>query len=195
MECGFEYVGPSRTERGARIRILGFRVRRPMPALIHQCVLIATLSFLPLLDSFAAETVDQIFIEKAERRMTLLSGDEALHTFSISLGGAPVGHKVQEGDQKTPEGDYSIDLKNPTSSFYRSIRISYPNDEDKAHAESLGVEPGGLIMIHGMKNGFGWLGALHLWLDWTDGCVAVTDDEMDVVWETVDVGTPVRIKP
>jgi murein L,D-transpeptidase YafK len=136
-----------------------------------------------------------ILVEKSARRMTLLHDGEVLATYPISLGGAPVGPKQQEGDQRTPEGRYFIDFRHARSHEHLALRISYPNATDRTSAQRRGGAPGGDIMIHGLPNGLGWLGRLHLWLDWTDGCVAVTDRQMDEIWPLVAMGTPVEIRP
>ncbi|MEZ4332410.1 MAG: L,D-transpeptidase family protein [Myxococcota bacterium] len=141
------------------------------------------------------DNVDQILVEKGERRLTLLIKGQPVRTYRVALGGEPIGHKRQEGDERTPEGEYLIDRRNSESSFHRSIRISYPNAEDRAAAEANGVDPGGLIMIHGIRNGLGWIGKLHRFVDWTDGCIAVTNSEMDEIWGSVQLQTPVEIRP
>ena len=140
-------------------------------------------------------TADRVLIEKSARRLTLLVDGEAMRSYSVALGANPKGHKQREGDERTPEGVYSIDARNPNSSFHLSLRISYPNAQDRARAAAAGEDPGGLIMIHGMRNGLGWLGGLHRLIDWTDGCIAVTNREMDEIWDAVPVGTPVDIRP
>lgn len=136
-----------------------------------------------------------ILIEKGARQLTLLKDGKPLRTYEVSLGTNPVGHKQQEGDRRTPEGIYAIDFKNVRSRFHLALRISYPNAEDRKRAQDRGVPPGSDIMIHGIRNGLGWLGNLHLSHDWTDGCVAVTNPEIQDIWTMVDVGTPVEIKP
>ena len=125
----------------------------------------------------------------------LMKGDQRLQEYQIALGGDPVGPKVREGDHKTPEGIYLLDRRNPKSRFYKSIHISYPDEKDRAQAARLGVPPGVDIMIHGLPNGFGWLGRAHRARDWTDGCIAVTNQEMDQIWSSVADGTPIEIKP
>lgn len=132
---------------------------------------------------------------KKEHTLLLLRGDQVLKTYKVALGGEPVGPKQQEGDHKTPEGAYVLDRRNERSRFYRAIHISYPNEEDQRRAAAKGVPPGGDIMIHGLPNGFGWLGEAHRVRDWTDGCIAVTDAEMDEIWRAVRDGTPIEIKP
>jgi murein L,D-transpeptidase YafK len=138
---------------------------------------------------------DHVVIVKSERALTLLSKGKVLRVYKVALGGAPVGAKEQEGDHKTPEGHYVLDRRNAKSRFYKSIHVSYPDAEDKKQAAGRGVAPGGDIMIHGLPNGFGWLGDTHRVHDWTDGCVAVTNAEMDEIWDLVPDGTPVDIRP
>jgi len=143
----------------------------------------------------ADKRANLIVVEKAARRMTLMRDGQVLRTYEVALGGVPTGHKQQEGDGRTPEGAYAIDFKNARTRFHLALRISYPNATDRASAQRRGVAPGGDIMIHGLPNGLGWLAGLHLWRDWTDGCVAVTDAQIDEIWPLVDVGTAVEIKP
>ncbi|MEM8744395.1 MAG: L,D-transpeptidase family protein [Pseudomonadota bacterium] len=138
---------------------------------------------------------DKILVLKGERKLVLLKRDIPLKTYEVALGWSPEGHKVQEGDGKTPEGDYLIDWRKPDSSFHRALHISYPNAADKDHARKLGVSPGGAIMIHGMRNGAGWIGKLHRFADWTNGCIAVTDPEIREIWRAVPNGTPIEIRP
>jgi murein L,D-transpeptidase YafK len=125
----------------------------------------------------------------------LLSQGKVLKSYKVVLGGNPIGPKIQEGDHKTPEGMYVLDRRNGKSRFYRSIHISYPDENDQANAAKLGVSPGGDIFVHGLPNDFGWLGKSHLAMDWTDGCIAVTDGEMDEIWRAVPDGAPIEIKP
>jgi len=143
----------------------------------------------------AADKADLVVIQKKDRIMLLMKNDKEFRRYNISLGGNPIGHKLQEGDQRTPEGNYVLDYKKSDSSFYKAIHASYPNVEDKKRAKQLGVNPGGFIMIHGQKNGFGWLSGLAQQFDWTDGCIAVKNYEMDEIWDAVDVGTPIQINP
>ena len=137
--------------------------------------------------------IDKVFVDKSARTLQLLSDNKVIKTYHIALGGNPVGHKQQQGDKRTPTGSYILDYKNEKSKFYRSIHVSYPNAADKARAESRGVSPGGDIMIHGQKNGFGHLAAINQQRDWTDGCIAVTDNEMDEIMAAVEIGTPIEI--
>jgi murein L,D-transpeptidase YafK len=136
-----------------------------------------------------------IVVEKSARRMTLLHDDIVLKAYDVALGSAPRGHKEQEGDGRTPEGSYSIDFKNARSRFHLALRISYPSREDRARALRRGVSPGSDIMIHGMPNGLGWLDAIPLRQDWTDGCIAVTNRQIEEIWPLVAVGTTVEIRP
>jgi len=101
----------------------------------------------------------------------------------------------REGDARTPEGHYTIDSKTAASHYHKGLHVSYPNAEDRKRAAKLGASPGGAIMIHGLPNGKGWVGAGHRLYDWTLGCIAVTDEEIDEIWELVTVGTPVEIRP
>jgi tetratricopeptide (TPR) repeat protein len=137
----------------------------------------------------------KILIEKGERRLSLISKDTVLKSYRIALGGNPNGPKERKGDGKTPEGTYIIDSKNAASGYHLSLHISYPNDKDKRRAKELGVSPGGNIMIHGLKNGFSRIGDLHTELDWTEGCIAVTDEEIEEIANLVPNGTTVEIKP
>lgn len=137
--------------------------------------------------------VDKVFVDKSARTLQLLSDDKVIKSYHIALGGNHIGHKQQQGDQRTPIGSYTLDYKNEKSGYYRSIHISYPNTTDKARAKSRGVSAGGDIMIHGQKNGFGALGLLNQQRDWTEGCIAVTNDEMDEIIAAVNVGTPIEI--
>ena len=141
------------------------------------------------------EPADKILIEKKERRLTLLSRGEALKTYKIALGENPIGPKERQGDNKTPEGTYVIDSRNKDSGYHLSLRISYPNEKDKKRARELGVSPGGDIMIHGIKNGFSWVGDSHTEVDWTKGCIAVTDEEIEEIDKLAPNGTIVEIRP
>lgn len=138
---------------------------------------------------------DKILIEKKERRLTLFSKGKELKTYKIALGGNPDGPKVRQGDNKTPEGLYVIDSRNKASSYHLSLHISYPNEKDKKRAKQLGVSPGGDIMIHGIKNGLAWVGDRHTGIDWTKGCIAVTDEEIEEISKLVPNGTTVEIRP
>ena len=138
---------------------------------------------------------DRVLVEKAQRRLTLLKSGQVLKTYKVALGRNPEGAKLQEGDGRTPEGIYTILNRKDDSAFHRALRISYPDEADRVRAQAAGVSPGGDIMIHGIKNGLGWLGSLHTTSDWTEGCIAVTDEEIEEIWRAVPDGTPVEIRP
>jgi murein L,D-transpeptidase YafK len=132
---------------------------------------------------------DRIIVRKGRREMLLLRGQSLLRQYRVALGRDPAGHKEREGDGRTPEGRYVIDRRNPKSRYYLALHISYPNAEDAAQARAAGVEPGGDIMIHGLKDGELREG------DWTQGCIAVTDSEMEEIWSLVPEGTEILIEP
>ena len=140
---------------------------------------------------------DKVVVKKSERKMQLLQGGEVVKEYKISLGDRPRGHKFEEGDERTPEGDYILDWRNPNSRFHRSIHVSYPNERDIGLARFLGVKPGGMIMIHGQPNHIrsARMKADYQRRDWTDGCIAVQNHEMDEIWRTVRNGTPIKILP
>lgn len=139
---------------------------------------------------------DKVVVYKSERKMELIASGQVIKTYEISLGDNPVGHKEMEGDERTPEGDYVIDYRNPNSSYHLSLHISYPNQEDKKNASKKGVDPGGMIMIHGLPNHFGWAPTFFKGRDWTDGCIAVNNnDHMQEIWNIVGNGTPITILP
>lgn len=137
---------------------------------------------------------DCVVVRKSARTLELYRGDELLRRYSIALGRTPRGHKQQEGDGKTPEGRYVLDYRNPRSSYHKALHVSYPSPADTASARSRGVSPGGLIMVHGVRNGLGFVGRLHRLFDWTDGCIALTDAEIDEIWRAVPDGTPIHIE-
>lgn len=141
------------------------------------------------------EKVDSILILKKDHLMELFAGGKVIRTYKVALGQGGLAPKRREGDGRTPEGSYVIDAKYEHSAYHKALHVSYPNAEDRKRAAALGVSPGGAIMIHGLPNGKGWVGAGHRLYDWTLGCIAVTDQEIDEVWGLVPVGTPVEIKP
>lgn len=138
---------------------------------------------------------DLIEVRKGERRLTLWRDGAVLRTYDIALGREPVGAKAREGDLRTPEGDYRINWRNPNSGYHLSLHISYPDAADRARAAAGGFSPGGAIMIHGLRNGLGWIGRLHRLRDWTAGCIALTNAELDELWRVVPDGTRIRIRP
>lgn len=138
--------------------------------------------------------IDKVLVLKSKREMYLLSNGNKVKTYKIALGEHPTGHKVQEGDERTPEGIYTLDWRNNKSSCYKSIHISYPNATDIKKAKELKVSPGGSIMIHGLHPSINWMGNFHSRYDWTNGCIAVSNDEMDEIWSLIKYGTPIEIR-
>jgi murein L,D-transpeptidase YafK len=140
-------------------------------------------------------TADHVLVEKAARRLTLFRSGTTLKTYHVALGRAPIGPKEQEGDQRTPEGLYRIDFHKEDSDYHRALHVSYPEQRDIDRAAAAGVPPGSDIMVHGLPNGKGWIGAFHRRTDWTAGCIAVADFEIEEIWRAVADGTPIEIKP
>ena len=141
------------------------------------------------------QKADSVLILKKDHVLELLSGGKVIHTYKVALGRGGLAPKEREGDGRTPEGHYVIDARNADSHYHKALHVSYPNAEDRKRAARQDVAPGGAIMIHGLPNGMGWLGASHRLYDWTLGCVAVTDDEIDEIWNMAPVGTRVEIRP
>jgi murein L,D-transpeptidase YafK len=139
--------------------------------------------------------ISRILVIKSKRQLIVYKGDSMLKIYKISLGRNPLGKKEISGDRKTPEGLYRIIGKSSTSRFYKNLKISYPNDMDVSNAEKQNRGTGGDIMIHGMRNGFGFIGKFHRFIDWTSGCIALTDNEMDELYNHVVLGTPIEITP
>lgn len=139
-------------------------------------------------------SVDFLRCVKRERKLYAMRGDKVVMTFNVALGREPRGHKVQEGDGRTPEGLYHIVAGRHDSDYHLSLKISYPNAEDRARAQALGVRPGGQIMVHGLDPSIGpdWRDR-HWLFNWTNGCIAVTNDEMELLWDSVALGTPIEI--
>jgi len=164
----------------------------------------------------AGTTIDRIVVEKTARRLSIFRDGKQIKTYRVALGRHPVRSKQEEGDMKTPEGIYKIDRRNAQSSFHLALHISYPSDNDNARAAERGhlalhisypsdndnaraaergVSAGFDIMIHGIRNGFGWMGAFHRWKDWTVGCIALTDEEIEELWRVTPDGTTIEIRP
>jgi murein L,D-transpeptidase YafK len=141
------------------------------------------------------QKADSILILKKDHLLELLAGRKVIRTYKVALGQGGLAPKEREGDGRTPEGHYVIDSRNEVSHYHRALHVSYPNAEDRKRAAHLGVSPGGAIMIHGLPNGMQKIGAAHRLYDWTLGCIAVTDEEIDEIWKLVPVGTPVEIRP
>lgn len=126
--------------------------------------------------------------------MYLLRQGIVYETFHVVFGPRPLGPKLTEGDERTPEGKYTLDFKKSPSRFYKSIHISYPNAADRERSAKLGLRPGGAIAIHGQPAD-GALGKDARYFNWTDGCIAVANEDMEILWEAIDVGTPITIEP
>jgi len=141
------------------------------------------------------EQADSILILKKDHVMELLAGGKVIRTYKVALGSGGLAPKEREGDGRTPEGHYVIDSRSEHSNYHKALHVSYPSAEDRRRAAKLGVRPGGAIMIHGLPNGKGWIGPAHRAMDWTLGCIAVTDQEIDEIWNLVPAGTPVEIRP
>ncbi len=138
---------------------------------------------------------DKVVVEKANRKLHLLKDGEAFRTFDIALGIEPVGDKEREGDQKTPEGQYMLDVRYAESDFFLAIHISYPNSEDRAYARYRGFDPGGQIMIHGQPNAPTYSAAYYRTQDWTNGCIALSNSDMIDIWLMTKKDTPIEILP
>lgn len=143
----------------------------------------------------AATIADRVTVEKSNHRLVLYRDGTVLRSYSVALGRGGIGPKERAGDNRVPEGQYRIVSRNPHSGFYRALRVGYPTSQQVVAARAAGIDPGGDIMIHGIRNGLGWIGVLHRTVDWTRGCVAVTDEEMDEIWRLVPDGTPIEIHP
>ncbi|KGK13919.1 hypothetical protein EA24_14640 [Vibrio navarrensis] len=142
----------------------------------------------------ALAQVDLVKVDKSKRRLYLMQGETVIREYRIALGKNPQGHKLQEGDHRTPEGDYTLDYVYEESAFYRSVHISYPNETDLAQARERGVSPGGDIKIHGLRDGEQRPPQFIQSFDWTNGCIALTNAEMDEFIRLVKMGTPIHIE-
>jgi len=173
-------------------------IRKITPSLVAVCTLALCFYFyahrnwrpLP-----TGTTIDWIVVQKSARNLSIFREGKRLKTYRIALGHNPVGPKQEEGDMKTPEGIYNIDNRNARSNFHLALHISYPSADDNAHAAERGVSAGFDIMIHGIQNGLGWMGAFHRWKDWTAGCIALTDEEIEELWRVTPDATTVEIRP
>ena len=148
-----------------------------------------------ILGSPLSNRADRIVILKTAHTMTLYSGDRVLHQYKVALGRGPQGPKERQGDHKTPEGQYIVDSKNDHSRFHLALHLSYPNTEDRNRAAQEHVNPGGDVEIHGLSPMFTFVGSLQSEIDWTDGCIAVSNAEIEEIWKLVPVGTRVEILP
>lgn len=161
-------------------------------------MLVAATAVLAMMPAQATEwmQVDRILVKKSARKLFLIQDGRVLDNFTVSLGGAPFGPKLREGDSRTPEGVYTIDWKNPYSAYFLSLHISYPNAQDIARAQAKGIhDPGGQIMIHGLPNGAELPADYYLSRDWTDGCIAVSNRAMRIIYAAVEAGTLIEIMP
>ena len=147
------------------------------------------------LPPFGRVPADSIVVEKAQHRLSLYYRGLLMRSYLVALGQQPKGDKVRKGDNKTPEGMFRIEARNPQSRYHRALKISYPDAAHIARAHAIGVQPGGDIMIHGLPARQAWVGAAHRDFDWTEGCIAVTNKEIEEIWSVVPVGTPIQIKP
>lgn len=139
--------------------------------------------------------VDLVIVNKSQASMQLMRNGKVLRRYTIAMGDRPTGHKLQEGDQRTPEGRYILDYKKADSAYYRAIHISYPNEEDRLRAAALGIDPGGQIMIHGQNPNSSLTPDEAQRLNWTDGCIALKNHEIDELWQAIETGTPIEIWP
>ncbi len=167
--------------------VTGRRVGRLLP-------LFVLLSTVASAEPKAEPKVDHVVVLKTKHELLLLSGDQVVKSYRVALGRGGLGPKRRQGDGRTPEGLYRIDHRNPASKYHLALHISYPESSDKQRAQRLGVNPGGDIMIHGLPPEYSWVGRKHLLSDWTEGCIAVTDSEIEEIWELVPDGTPVEVR-
>jgi murein L,D-transpeptidase YafK len=149
---------------------------------------------LPPQPDFAPQLADFVLVDKSDRALWLYANGNAFRRFDgLQFGDAPQGHKRFQGDERTPEGRYTIDYRNPRSSYHLSLHISYPDGADRAFAAQNGRSPGGAIFLHGQPNG---LSADHrMQGDWTDGCIALANHEIEELWRLIPDGTPIEIQP
>jgi murein L,D-transpeptidase YafK len=176
---------------------------KPFLAILRPHAALAVLAILSLLPGapqaqqqrISVPKADRVLVFKHEHILRLLRDGRIAKEYKVALGGSPVGPKTQQGDHKTPEGIYVLDSRNAQSQFYKSLHISYPTPAQRTAARKRGVSPGGDVFIHGLPNAYRAVGAAHRLHDWTDGCIATTDDEMDEIWLAVADGTPIEIRP
>ncbi|WP_442962506.1 L,D-transpeptidase family protein [Pseudomonas sp.] len=143
----------------------------------------------------ASPPIDQLLVHKSERRLEVISEGEVIRSYRVALGRQPVGHKQQAGDKRTPEGIYTIDWRHRSPQFNLSMHLDYPNLKDRAAAYERGVDPGSMIMIHGTPVDEDYPEWFFKGLDWTDGCIALANDDMRELWNLVPDGTLVEIRP
>ncbi len=170
--------------------------------LLHPSFLLFVLSFTNTVSAQAAapamvppERGQWVHVDKSDRLLRLMQDEKEVARLRIALGRQPVGQKRQEGDNRTPEGRYLLDYRNPNSGYFKSIHISYPTAEQRRQAKARSMDPGGLVMIHGQKNGFGGLAAITQRFDWTCGCIALDNTDMQTLWDALELPVPIRIDP
>jgi murein L,D-transpeptidase YafK len=156
---------------------------------------ILILTLLMLASCCEGRTADLVVVEKSRHLLILFDHGKAFATFHVAFGANPHGHKQEEGDNRTPEGRYMLDLRKENDRYHHAIHISYPNAADRANAKTHGVSPGGDVMVHGQRNGFGWAAFVTQHFDWTHGCIAMSNDDLDKVWDAVPINTPIEIRP
>jgi len=164
-------------------------------ALATLTVATPTINHAPMMNVKGVLAADSIVVEKAKRTLTLYQAGFPVRTYAVALGKDPTGDKQRIGDGRTPEGLFRIDFKNPQSKYHMALHISYPDAAHIQRARALGVSTGGDIMIHGLPPAFKDYGAAHREFDWTEGCIAVTDEEIEEIWRAVPQGAPIQIKP
>jgi murein L,D-transpeptidase YafK len=165
-------------------------------SLLFICIIIAITYYLyPEYKLDTSIPIQKILVLKSEGELQLLNHNKIIKTYKIAIGKNPIGEKHFEGDGKTPEGIYKIDSKNPNSVCYLNLGISYPAKKDILFAQRHGKKPGGLIKIHGLFNGYGYIGKFHRWFNWTNGCIGLTNEEMKELYDNVEIGTPIEIMP
>lgn len=165
------------------------------PTLFLSVIILSVYYFYPESKLASDIKIDSLVVYKSERKLFAYSNGKLIKTYKISLGKNPVGDKRFEGDKKTPEGIYFINAKNPNSGYYKNLGISYPDKQDIEFSKRLGKPTGGDIKIHGLRNGMGYIGKFQRWYDWTAGCIALTDREVDELYYSEEVGTQIEIKP
>ena len=139
--------------------------------------------------------VDRILVLKSQRQLQAFSNGQLIKTYKISLGRNPIGDKEFEGDKRTPEGLYEINDKNPNSGYHKNLGVSYPNQKDIEQANKIDKPTGGDVKIHGIRNGIGFIGKFERWFDWTAGCMALTNSDIDELYDHTNIGTPIEIRP
>jgi murein L,D-transpeptidase YafK len=162
---------------------------------MHRAVCLLILFLVPCGAVDKGDLTDRLVCNKSKRELLLYRREKVIRAYKVALGRNPVGPKLRKGDSKTPEGSYTISGRNVASAYHRSLRISYPSAADRVRSRRQGLDPGGDIMIHGLPNGQGFVGPAHRLIDWTVGCIAVTDAEIEEIWRLVPDGTPIQINP